>query len=89
MKWFTSTYVAVLTATLPLWLSGQSSSQVLSELERDLAALVSEAKPSVVSVSGKVVARYENSREGGFLGLWGQKKERRTVTFHNVGSGLV
>ncbi|MDZ7393862.1 MAG: S1C family serine protease [candidate division KSB1 bacterium] len=89
MKWFTSTCVAVLTATLPLWLSGQSSSQVLSELERDLAALVSEAKPSVVSVSGKVVARYENSREGGFLGLWGQKKERRTVTFHNVGSGLV
>ncbi|MBC7187712.1 MAG: trypsin-like peptidase domain-containing protein [Calditrichaeota bacterium] len=67
----------------------QTQAPLLSELERDLAALVDEAKPSVVSVAAKVITCYEERREGGLFGLWGQKRSRRTVTLHNVGSGLV
>ncbi|MCR4437859.1 MAG: S1C family serine protease [candidate division KSB1 bacterium] len=74
---------------MPAAVLAQTQAPVLSELERDLAALVDEAKPSVVSVAAKVVTCYEDRREGGFLGLWGQKRSRRTVTLHNVGSGLV
>jgi len=76
-------------ATLPRGLPGQTAAPVLSELERDLAALVDEAKPSVVSVAAKVVTSYEARREGRLLGLWGQKSVRRTVMLQNVGSGLV
>ncbi len=88
MKWFTPTCIVVLSGALTPVL-GQTPAPVLSELERDLAALVAEAKPSVVSVSAKIVARYERSREGRLFGLLGQRRERRTVTLHNVGSGLV
>ncbi len=74
---------------LPVALLGQTPAPVLTELERDLAALVEEAKPSVVAVAAKVVTSYESRREGRLFGLWGEKRERRTVTLQNVGSGLV
>lgn len=89
MKTSLLTCAVLMLLALPLGLLGQTPAPVLTELERDLAALVEEAKPSVVAVAAKVVTSYESRRESRLFGLWGEKRERRTVTLQNVGSGLV
>ncbi|MBD3290464.1 PDZ domain-containing protein [candidate division KSB1 bacterium] len=63
--------------------------QVLQQIQREISELVKKAKPSVVSISSKSSHSYIISKENGILSFFKDTKEKKTIFYNSICSGLI
>ncbi|MFQ6110196.1 MAG: S1C family serine protease, partial [Candidatus Aminicenantales bacterium] len=69
--------------------AGFAVQDLLTSLEKEVTKLIEQAKPAVVSISSKSFREYVIVKDSGLMSLFGEKREKRTVTYKNVGSGII
>lgn len=76
------------------WLLGAhivhlNAGELFDKLEQELARLIDQARPSVVTIASTIAYVYPASQETSVLPLWGKKSEKQTIKFRNISSGII